>query len=280
MPVLNWERQTTCPAGVNWLTRFPRVLCDDAYLLGSRGKTTMSTELLVLNRSSRQGGEWILQSKPCSATSRASLVGTWWACAGRERIDASNTGSPGPVHFMRPVLTRGTSLFSFTSASLILTKAFCVARCPQVAGSNSHLGREHLDLASSFLASSTCHHCDSLACLIFTPHFPVSWSSPFVLQFSASSFPPFFSIPPHLPRSLGSDLPLLTPSSSSHPPPPTFRSPPPPPWLRFQTASRRAPVVSLTFSDESVQGGGAHPFPPTLGCKRRRVQAACLGMEH
>lgn len=119
----------------------------------------------------------------------------WGACAGRERMDASNTGSPCPVHFTRPVLTRGTALFSFTSVSIILTKAFSVPGCPRAAGGSSRPGRAPLGLDSSFLGSSACHHWDSLACLTFTPHFPGSWSSPFVLQFSASSFCPFFPFP-------------------------------------------------------------------------------------
>ena len=203
----------------------------------------------------------------------------WWACTGWERIEASNTGSPCLVHFTRSVLTRGTPLFSFTSASLILTKASSAPGCLQAAGSSSHPRREPLGLASSALPLPLVITV-TLWLVSCSHHFPASWSSPFILQFSASSFPPFFPFPPSPHESILWPH-MLTPSTSSRPPPPTLHSPPPPPqWLRFQTASRRASVFFLTFSDEFVQGGGAHPFPPTLGCKRRRVQAACLGVKH
>lgn len=139
------------------------------------------------------------------------------ACAGRERIDASNTGSPCPAHFTRPVLTRGTALFTFTSVSLILTKAFSVPGGPRAAGGSSRPGRAPLGLDSSFLGSSACHHWGSLARLTFTPHLAVSWSSPFVLQFSASPLCPFFPFPP--PRQESglrpptADTPLFLPPS-------------------------------------------------------------------
>lgn len=57
---------------------FPRVLCEDAFLMVSISKTTLPAELLVLNRTPREGGEWGLPSHPCSASSKAALVGLCW----------------------------------------------------------------------------------------------------------------------------------------------------------------------------------------------------------
>lgn len=64
-------------------------------------------ELLVLNRTPREGGEWGLQSHPCSASSK----GPYWDCAGWERVEDSKTGTPSSqVHFRRPLLPRGILL--------------------------------------------------------------------------------------------------------------------------------------------------------------------------